>query len=299
MRLPALLSICAVASLALACKPSPEDEQPPAPIAADDAAEQFARQICASMFACECPSVDQLESEASCVTTLTAQLDSAIQTRLAGAPVWDEECAGQLVAAWSDWACSGPAAASEAVDFDPASCPVIKGSKLAGVDCLDFQLGDDCAPGFACVSNVCVEAIVPVPTGQVCGYDWDRLPCAAGNYCDYDETVEAEICKLIPSAGDPCDPNFSSVCGPSFADLLCSSTGVCEQAPGLGGSCLDSFLCAPGFYCDGGQDFTCQPQAEIGGGCGANAVCPADSSCIGNLCEAVPAAACSLVFFQI
>lgn len=297
MRVRSLWSMIVVASLALACKPSDDDGQP-TPVTAEAAAEVFAQQICAGMFACDCPSA--VESEAACVAELRSNIDSALQTRLGDAPVWNEDCAGQLVASWADWGCAGPSAALRTTDFDAESCPVIKGTKLAGAECSRFRLGDDCAPGSACVGNVCVETAVPIPSGQVCGFDWNEVPCVDGDSCTYDEALEAQICKPNPSVGDPCNPSYQVFCGPIAGDLLCGSTGVCEPRSGLGGPCTTEYLsCSPGLYCDANQDLSCQPQTEIGESCTTSAACPEDSACFGNICQPLSARACSLLFFEI
>ena len=290
------VAVSVTAASTTACKPAPEEEPPPPPLARDAAAEAFAEHICAAIYACECGNA--IESEAACVAELTGEFQAQIAERSQTAPIWDEECAGALMAAWSDWGCQGQTAVMSEVEFSLAECPVMKGSQPVGADCNDFPLGDTCEVGLSCVAGVCVQSPVPVPVGQQCGFDWDELPCVAGAYCTYVSDVAVQICEALPQAGDPCDPNADYLCGPSSNDLYCDVSGTCEPAPRAGEPCFDGFLCGPGLYCDGGQDFTCLPKAEIGGGCGGDAVCPTDASCIGNVCEADPALACSLSYFQ-
>ncbi len=295
LRALTLLSLAA-ATLLGCSKPNHEDE-PPAPISADVAADTFARQICSGLFACSCDTTINFASESECVAQLSGEFQSSIGHLLAVGATWDDACAGQLAATWADWQCLGPSAAQQQAQFDAQICPIIKGTLAAGAECTRTQLGDNCGTGLTCVSSVCVETTVPVPIGQVCEFDWQELPCEAGSYCDYDSDSGVEICKALPSAGDACNPE-DYLCGPSSRDLICGAeSAICEPAPGTGAPCFDGYLCAPGNYCDGGKDFTCQAQFELGDGCGADAVCPIDASCIGNVCQADPPAACNLAYF--
>src|SRR5690606_19116737 len=129
-----------LASLALAitslvgCKPA--EEQPPAPIAAEDAAEAFARQICNGIFPCTCSNAPNYASIEVCVDELSADFQTQIQERLDQGADWNAECAGQLVAAWSQWECLGPAAAQAQAFYDRRLCPVLKGSIPAGGNCV-------------------------------------------------------------------------------------------------------------------------------------------------------------------
>jgi hypothetical protein len=298
--LRALTLLSLAATTLLACKPADDKDQPSEPIAVDEAAATFARQICAGLFACSCDATISYTDEAECVDQLTADYQEAIDVLLASGTTWNDACAGQLVDAWVDWQCLGPEAASFTSSFDPRVCPVLEGTLTAGAQCTLMALGDNCGPGLSCLSGICIEAVVPVPVGEVCEIDWDQLPCVTGSYCDYDDDSGIRICQALPSAGDPCDPQSDYLCGPSSRDLFCGfETGICEPAPGVGEPCFDGFLCGPGNYCDGGKDFTCQARFELGDGCGADAVCPIDSSCISNICQSDQAAACNLAQFQL
>jgi hypothetical protein len=288
-----------IAATLLGCKAEdPPEDGPPPPLAAEDAAESFARQICASLYACECSGAGDFGSEDACVEELRVELQASIDEALAAGGTWDDDCAGSLVAAWKTWQCLGPVSARREMNYDPRMCPALKGTLAPGADCNVSSIGDDCRVGSVCVSGVCVETEVPIPIGGVCVFDWQELPCVAEGYCAYDSDsdVSTRICAPLPSEGDACDGDYS--CGPSSLNLMCNyETLTCEVGPAAGEPCFEGFSCGPGLYCDGGKDFTCQERYDIGDGCAVDAVCPIDASCVGNLCEAQPPAVCALINF--
>jgi hypothetical protein len=291
-----LRSICLLSLVLLgatACKTSDgtdDGDQPATPIEADEAAEVLAQQICAQMFTCECPNNDYVD-EADCVASVSAELAAIIDPTLAAGGSWDAECAGNMAKAMRDWECLGPDLAAATSSFSPLICPILKGNVGLNGECGRSSLGDDCQPGLLCLNQTCIEEpTLPVPIGGVCGYD--NLPCADGGYCEWDQNYNVRICHASPTAGDTCvDDNYP--CGPASNDLICSDAGICEPAPGEGESCDGTFVCGPGLYCDGGQEFTCQPRRELGDGCGGDAVCPVDAACINSICEADPALVCN------
>lgn len=276
-----------------ACKPvdEPDDsDQPATPIESDDAAEVLAQQICEQVFACECPDLVGFADMAGCVASQTAAIAGEIDPVLAAGGTWDPECAGQMAKAMSDWECLGPDMAARASSFSPITCPILKGVVGPGGDCWRNPIGDDCQAGLMCLSGTCVQTpTLPLPDGQPCNYG--DLPCGSGSYCWWDQNYDEQICQALPKAGDACSED-EWVCGPQSNDLLCEA-GTCTPSPGEGESCEMWNLCAPGLYCDGGKDFTCQPRQELGDGCGGDPVCPVDASCIASICEADPAAVCN------
>jgi len=290
-----LLSLALIGTLA--CKtaePTDDgDDQPATPIEVDDAAAVLAEQICAQMFECTCTNdfIQESVDEAGCVATLTNQYAQGIDAVIAEGGTWDSECAGDLAKALRDWDCLGQTMAMNTSSFSPVLCPVLKGSRGIGSDCWRTSLGDDCQSGLTCVSGTCVETPpLPLTVGQQCGYSND-LPCEAGTYCEWDPSYEYRYCTPTPQAGDSCSDDGYS-CGPPSNDLICD-VGTCIAAPGEGESCMMWNICSPGLYCDGGKDFTCQPRQDLGEGCGGDAVCPVDASCVANICTADPAAVCS------
>jgi hypothetical protein len=289
-----LLSLVLLA--ATACKPTdgPDDTDSPAtPIEADDAADVLAQQICAQLFACECLNALDYADEAQCVATETAEISASIDSTLAAGGSWDPVCAGDMAEAMSDWECLGPNMAARESSFSPILCPILKGTAGLGNECDRSPLGDDCEVGLLCLDHTCVEEpSLPVPVGGQCYYD--ELPCASGSYCDWDENYNYRICHALPEAGDACSQD-TYLCGPQANDLVCEA-GICTPNPGEGESCELNLLCAPGLYCDGGKDFTCQPRRELGEGCGGDAVCPVDASCVSSICEADPAAVCNAAY---
>ncbi|HVI04036.1 MAG TPA: hypothetical protein VM869_35335 [Enhygromyxa sp.] len=295
--LRALPLLSLVVASVFGCKPEDEQEQPPAPIAVEDAAEAFARQACKSLLACECAGSDNYSSEDDCIQNLSEHYQTEIDERLDGGASWNAECAGQLLATWSQWKCLGPNEASAQAPFDPRVCPLVKGNLGPGSECQRSDLGDNCAEGSTCVSNVCVATVVPIPLGSTCEFDWQQLPCEDGSYCGLDSSGSGErICKALPELGDACTLDEGYLCGPGSLGLVCNYEALqCELMPAVGEPCYEGFMCGPGNYCDGGKDFTCQERFDIGDGCGADSVCPVDASCINNICEADPAAACVLV----
>ncbi|MFO7563110.1 MAG: hypothetical protein R6X02_10745 [Enhygromyxa sp.] len=298
--MPTLRASTILLSVALiGCKPAdPPEDQPPAPVGPEDAAESFARQICASLYACEECSAQagNFAGEDACIEELRAEFQQSIDEALGAGGTWDADCAGELVRAWAIWDCLGPVSANRQASYDRRLCPVVKGSVAAGDDCVVSSIGDNCNEGSVCVSGVCVQTEVPIPLGQVCEFDWQELPCVSGTYCAYDG--ETRRCQPLPSEGDDCDAGYT--CGPTSRNLLCNYDSLtCELGPGVGEPCFQGSSCGPGLYCDGGKDFTCQERFELGDGCAADAVCPVDASCIGNICTADPPAVCSLYYFGI
>lgn len=290
------MTCISIASVALlGCKPAEEtQERPPAPIEAEDAAQLFAEQVCAGLYECGCDMPDYYSTQDECVVELRGDYQAMIDPLLAGGGTWNAECAGEMVAVWSQWECLGPVMAEREGVYDPRLCPVLKGTLELGAQCENNQFGDGCREGLVCVSNTCVEPpVLPVPIGGVCKFDWETLPCAAGSYCAYIDGSDERVCLAKPVAGDPCDPAVSYLCGPSANDLVCgASSSVCEPAPAAGEPCYENFLCGPGNYCDGGKGFTCQPRFELGDTCAADAVCPVDAWCSAGICEARPARIC-------
>jgi hypothetical protein len=296
-----LRSMCLLSLVLLgatACKPvdddPDDDDQPATPIESDNAADVLAQQICAQVFACECPNALDYGDEAGCIAAESGELAGRIDAVLDAGGSWDAECAGQMAKALADWECLGQNMAARESTYSPLTCPILKGVLGAGNNCNRFAIGDDCQAGLLCVSGTCVQTPpLPLQNGQECGYD--DLPCGSGSYCDWaDENYDVRICQPLQEAGDACTEN-QYLCGPSGSDLVCDA-GICTPTPGEGESCEEFNLCGPGLYCDGGQDFTCQPRREIGEGCGADAVCPVDASCITNICEADAAAVCNATY---
>jgi hypothetical protein len=286
----------------LGCQPlGPEEEEedlPAVPIAADDAPRELAEQICGNLFACECAISAGYVDQADCVAQQTAQIEMNMGTVLDGGGSWNAECAGEMVKTWSKWDCNGVTTALHDASFDPKLCPVLKGNLGPGAECWNMGIVDPCREGLSCMGGSCIESpSVPVPVGGVCEIQWETLPCEAGSYCTWMANSEQRICVARPHLGDSCNPDDDVLCGLPSYDLICDPpTGTCIAAPTTGEPCFEQYLlCGPGNYCDGGKDFTCQPRRELGDGCGADAVCPVDASCIGNICTADAAAVCNLV----
>ncbi|MCA9687265.1 MAG: hypothetical protein KC457_34210, partial [Myxococcales bacterium] len=270
---------------------------PPAtPIAEDQAAHDLAVQICAGLFDCDCSDASYYDDEAACVEARSAEIQLELDVFLDEGWQWNNECAGELLWTWRNWACLGPDSARSAANFDTRRCPLFHGTLDKGEFCYFTGYGDPCAPGLSCYDEYCVDAPqLPIPTGSSCGNGWEQLPCEAGSYCKYEYLDGSNTCTPYPKAGDGCDPGSGTLCGPSSLDLICDpETAKCVGAPGEGETC-ELGICAPGYYCDGGLDFTCQPRQDIGEGCGADVVCPVDASCINNECVLDPPLACELV----
>lgn len=281
----------------LGCQPIAEEEEdlPATPIAVDDAPRALAEQICGDLFSCECPGSAGYADEAACIEQQTAQIQLDLDALLDGGGSWNDQCAGELAKTWSKWECLGSQTANHQSPYDPRVCPVVKGNLGLGADCWTMNLGDNCREGLACIDQICIESpTFPVPIGGVCEYQWETLPCEPGSYCNRNAESGQVRCVARPVAGDACNAN-DYLCGSSAYDLICDpASSTCVPAPGAGDPCFDQFLCGPGTYCDGGKDFTCQPKQELDDSCGADAVCPVDTSCIGNICTTDGAAVCNL-----
>lgn len=289
---------CLMAAALTACPSSQEEEPEPAkPLASADAAQAAAQEICGAIFNCECELSISYADEAACIEDQRATIQDNIDQLLAEGGTWNEDCAGELLWTWKQWDCAGPSEALYTANFDYRECPLVRGELGEGEYC-NVGLGyEPCAQGLRCSEGQCTQApTLPVPLGQPCQIDWEELPCVSGAYCGYDPDIGENVCEAIPSAGDSCDYNYTNLCGPPSNNLLCSPDNVCISAPGEGESCEDALICDVGLYCDGGQDFTCQPRRELGQGCGADAVCPVDASCIGNICVADEALLCGADF---
>lgn len=278
------------AALVFGCQTTPQDEggdRPATPIAQEDAAQELAELLCTQLSECECGA--SFTDHATCVEEMSTALATQFDSVLDAGGTWDPDCAGKWAKAVADWECLGPTSAGKTSYFEPRACPMLRGTLGLGEQCNYSMFGDECKDGLSCFSSMCVESVtLPVPLGQTCESGWENLACESGSYCGYDNQSNTRRCLAVPSEGDSCD---EYLCGPS-GNLLCLA-GTCELAPGEGELCYDGFYCRAGFYCDGGKDFTCQPLQEIGEGCGADAVCPVDSSCIGNICQADAPAVCN------
>jgi hypothetical protein len=289
-----LTCVSFAAAALLACEPVTPEPTPPPPVESADAAQLFAEQICGNLYACDCSSNHVFDSQAACVTSKRDNYQELIDLLLQDG-TWNADCAGRMREAWVRWDCAGPYAASQDTFYNPFTCPIVKGSLGIDEACQRTVLGDLCAPGLECLGSKCVEMSLPIPIGAPCWSSWLNLPCADGGFCAYDYQVNDYVCVATPALGDSCAE--TGRCELSTTGLYCdNNVGICELAPGPGEPCTAQNTCAPGNYCDGGKDFTCHPQFEIGDGCSVSAVCPADAACRNNVCTPVDAAICDLAY---
>lgn len=290
--------LATTASLLVGC-PAPaggeDDPMVSQPLPQNQAAQEMAEELCEAFFECDCDASLLYADVSACVDAIQPVVQAEFDDLLAGGGTWDDDCAGDMLFTWQQWDCLGPTEALKQASFDPRVCPLAHGTLGEGEFCDSTYLGDPCAEGLGCWDEVCIVAPnIPVPAGGVCEIGWQDLPCESGTYCTWTEASETQICVPWPVEGDPCEWE-GSTCGPAALDLICSATLRCEPAPGVGESC-EQGICAPGLYCDGGKDFTCQERFEVGDPCGADAVCPVDASCVNNVCVADPAAICGVNF---
>lgn len=284
------------AAALFACQ-QPSEQEPPPPLQFESAPATLADQVCSGLYACACNNANDFSSQAACVTEKRSEYELLTAGLLAAGAVWDPDCAGRMLEAFSRWECIGPSAAAQESLFDPWLCPVFKGPVPVGADCNTVSFfGDLCVPGSTCLGGTCTEVSVPAAVGERCRYNWDDIPCATGSYCTYSDELEDEVCVALPLAGDPCESDWH--CGPASNGLHCDlAATICAAAPSAGQPCGSQNRCAPGNYCDGGKDFTCQPKFELGDGCSGSAVCPDDAFCSSNnICEPTQAQACVLAY---
>ncbi|GEM_PF-3926671 len=298
----ALSCLTLAAGLSLGCALTTEEDDADAdaetgaetaaePLTEADAAAALAEQLCHQQFSCAC-SVLQYNDEATCIAAETAAIQVLIDEGVAEGGQWDEVCAGQLLQARADWGCLGPEAVANMEIPDITECPLTRGRATFGQPCSWEHLGDSCRPDLACYGGVCnTPPTLPVSIGEPCTLSWQDLPCESGSYCRFGSANE-RICVPDPQLGDTCDPTKNSSCGPQKFELVCPDGGVCESTPGEGLPCTFGSQCAPGFYCDGGKDFTCQARFEVGDSCAANTVCPTDAWCLDNICVGAEAKIC-------
>jgi hypothetical protein len=139
---------------------------------------------------------------------------------------------------------------------------------------------DSCVQGLICSGNTCQDVFnsMPKQLGETC--DPQSEFCEDGTYCATSPDMpDVHVCEDLPGEGESCMDTF-------FCDdgLGCDSTDfICKGPVGPGEACDGfSIICQDGFYCDDtGQ--TCVPVLAEGGACTGSQQCAE-----GLQCEAPP-----------
>ncbi|MCK6508655.1 matrixin family metalloprotease [Myxococcota bacterium] len=170
------------------------------------------------------------------------------------------------------------------------------------------QSDADCAAGFVCKNQACIEA-QPANLGQPCNAN---IPCVAGTICQ--NTSKGQICTVACGTGTGGFPNgapgsscSSCAAGTSCIDNVglsaclrsCSSNSTCAAA--AGGLCGRINSGTPFCLCRGDTDcasgYNCNKEVLGNLGLGACAqrgggTCPTGYACDGNFCIPSGGAVC-------
>jgi hypothetical protein len=210
----------------------------PGPVAQADAAQTFANFYCDLLTSCNC---DTQITDAQCVDESTVEFQTALDEGLAAGLIYNADCMGTYLGYVQELGCK---TVSELVDDSTLvelgtslyDCKVLSGTGNIGDPCTssyDTILADSCMQGLICVNSVCTEL---TPEGPIAKQ--------LGEICD----PQTEICVA------------GSVCTSSLADPM---TYTCVDLPSVGQSCMQTYYCEEGSWCDS-TDFTCK--APLGAG---------------------------------
>jgi hypothetical protein len=269
----------AVASLALACVPSPIDlgDAGPGDAGAADADVVAASGYCEAIVDFFCPyyvrcgrmavaTVDECRGVflAECHARFEpsyVSLESAGLLSLSRAGL--DACAAHL----DDVSC-----AQQLFDLDGPCATMWQGRQPAGARC-GFDIESFvCAPGTACVLDVglCGTCRTIVDDGGGCNEE--TLTCAVASTCEDGE------CVARSRVGEPCPAGERCVLGAVCDDGVCAG----PRYVGVGDAC-DNFegRCPFRAECRAGQ---CRLAVAIGDACDATTPCDASGSCSGGVC---------------
>lgn len=264
-------------------------EDPAAPIAEDDFVAALADLLCDLQAECTC---DDALPEAECRDMLAASIEVGNVPAPEAGLVFDEQCAGEVLADWAELGCGSIFAMPQPDVCAP--CPLYHGNRGAGEACTPINDGqyDDCERGLRCNSDrVCDVPCATVGEGEDC----TSKACGPGLFCQYTDPDPEEhgnepvgVCRPAAQYGESC--NIQLECD---AGLVCAYTNECIEWDGaqVGEPC--GYGCADGLLCNPEPPYECLPRAAVGEPCYAPADC-ASGRCDPQMlvCEEEQAAAC-------
>jgi hypothetical protein len=248
-------------------------------ITQDDAPAAYAALLCQLIETCDCSS--PFQSTEACVDATSMETEASFAEAEAAGLVYDPECMANYLSAFDEIGC---ATISELLDLDvgPSStmfCKVLSGTATEGEACTSFYetvYGDSCMQGLICTGETCSNMLEPTvkQLGETC--DPQSEICEEGATCSNSaETPDVYVCEDLPGEGESCMESFQ--CEEGFGCDL--SDYLCKGPVGPGEAC-DGFaiICQDGFFCDStGQ--TCVPVLAEGSACTSSLQCAEGLQC--------------------
>ena len=232
----------------------------------DEAPKTYADLYCDLLQTCDCNFPVTPEQ---CVDGATQEFEMAFAEAETAGLIYDAECMGEYLNYFEQVGCKTTSeliADPNFAGFSLSTCKVFSGSAVEGEACTNYYevYGDSCVQGLYCAGDTCIKLADSPTTKQI------------GETCD----PQSEICE----EGSLC---LNSADAPM--------TYSCVALPKEGESCMDTYLCAPGIYCDT-LDFVCKGPVGEGEACdGFSITCQdglycdnAGQTCVPTLAEGQP-----------
>lgn len=208
------------------------------PVPQTQAASNYANLYCNLIESCDC---DTQIPVTQCVDESTTEFQTALDEALAAGLIYHADCMGMYFGYLEDFGC---VTASEIVDNPTLigvgtnlyDCKPLSGNGNVGDPCTYYYetiFADSCMQGLICSNSVCTESGFENPNAK-----------QVGEVCD----PQTEFCV------------DGSVCTSSMADPM---TYTCVDLPSVGQSCMQTYYCDDGSWCDT-TDFMCK--APVGAG---------------------------------
>lgn len=245
--------------------------------------------FCEGLDECGCDEEARFASRSECI-----EWAAATQSEIEGLVeepklIYDADCVGSVLSAYVELSCMpGPdlyapvdAAAIATAEECVAPCAPISGDIRVGRPCRRFDvLSSDCEAGLRCDRGVCRRWCPAVrDEGDACDVTDD---CGFVRYCDPNE----KRCRSYAQPGERCEDRACA--GEALCRLDPTDQGGalrCRTMPELDEPCMGHSECTTG-YCPAGF---CAVLPRAGESCRGTGICDADSRCVQETCEALPA----------
>jgi hypothetical protein len=212
------------------------------PVLETEAASKYANLYCNLIETCDC---DTQISVTQCVDESTNEFQASLDAALMAGLIYHADCMGTYLGYLEDFGC---VTASEVVDnpmqIEGAThlydCKPLSGNGNVGDACTNFYetiFADSCMQGLICSNSVCIDA----------GFDNPNDGKQVGEVCD----PQTEFCV------------DGAVCTSSMADPM---TYTCVDLPSVGQSCMQTYYCDDGSWCDS-TDYMCKAPVGAGEAC--------------------------------
>jgi hypothetical protein len=249
-------------------------------ITEDDAPAAYAALFCQLLESCDCST--PYASTDECIDVRQMATESSFAEAEAAGLIYEPECMAYYLSAYADIGCMTVTELLADPEYGAgagSSCKVWSGTATAGEACISFYetvYADSCAQGLFCTGDVCTNLTNPdrKQLGETC--DPQSEVCEEGTICSNSpDTPDVFVCEDLPGEGESCMESF--ICEEGFG---CDTTDfICKGPVGPGEAC-DGFgiICQDGFYCDDvGQ--TCVPLLGEGDACTGNQECAEGLQC--------------------